>query len=87
MLSPNTESGGAGGFGVSAGADTNAGGKERKVGKLRSSAKAGPAVNERTKDEAADPISALFSSLMVGRVATLFIVLPPPERNQTFIAI
>jgi hypothetical protein len=86
ILSPNTESGGAGGFGVSAGADTNAGGKDRKDGKVRSSAKAGPAIIERTRDEAADPISALFSSLKVGRVAELFINLPP-ERIQTFVAI
>jgi hypothetical protein len=84
MVSPKTASGTGGGFGPSKGWDTNAG---RRDGKERSSAKAGPAVNERTKDEAADPISALFSSLMVGRVATLFINLPPAERIKTFIAI
>jgi hypothetical protein len=81
ILSPNTERGTGGGFGASKGADTNAGGGER------SNAQAGPAMNERTKDEAADPIKALFSSLMAGRVAALFIVLPPPERIQTSIAI
>jgi hypothetical protein len=87
ILSPNTESGGAGGFGVSKGADTNAGGGDGRDGRERSSAKAGPAINERIKDEAADPISALFSSLIVGRVAALFINFPPAERIQTFIAI
>jgi hypothetical protein len=75
MLSPNTESGTGGGFGASKGADTNAGGKER------SPAKAGLAINERIKDEAADPISALFSSLIGGRIAALFIVLPPHPKK------
>jgi hypothetical protein len=84
ILSPKTESGGVGGFGASKGADTNAGGRD---GKERSPAKAGPAINERIRDEAADPISALFSSHMVGRVATLFINLPPAERIKTSIAI
>jgi hypothetical protein len=84
MLSPNTESGGGGGFAASKGADTNAGGGD---GKERSPAKAGPAIIERTKDEAADPISALFSSLIVGRVTALFINLPPAERIKTSIAI
>jgi hypothetical protein len=78
------ESGGGGGFGASKGGDTNAGGGD---GMERSPAKAGPAINERVKDEAADPISALFSNRMVGRVATLFINLPPAERIETSIAI
>jgi hypothetical protein len=84
ILSPNTESGGGGGFGASNRADTNAGGGD---GRERSSAEAGPAIIERTKDEAADPISALFSSLSVGRVTALFINLPPAERIKTSIAI
>jgi hypothetical protein len=71
------ESGGGGGFGASGGAETNAGGGD---GRERSCAKAGPAIIERTREEAADPISALFSGLMVGRVAALFINLPPAER-------
>ena len=76
MLSPNTESETGGGFGASKGADTNAGGKER------SPAKAGLVINERITDEAADPISALFSSLIGGRIAALFIVLPPSEETR-----
>jgi hypothetical protein len=87
ILSPNTESGGGGGFGASEGAETNAGGGDGRDGRERSSAKAGPATIERTKDEAADPISALFSSLSVGRVTALFINLPPAERIKTSIAI
>jgi hypothetical protein len=77
MVSPKTASGTGGGFVPSRGWDTNAGMED---GKERSSAKAGPAIIERTKDEAADLISALFSSLIVGRVAALFINLPPAER-------
>jgi hypothetical protein len=84
MVSPKTASGTGGGFGASKGWDTNAG---RRDGKERSSAKAGQAIIDRTKDEAADPISALFSSLIAGRVTALFINLPPAERIKTSIAI
>jgi hypothetical protein len=87
ILSPNMESGGGGGFAASRGADTNAGGGDGRDGRERSSAEAGPAIIERTKDEAADPISAFFSSLLLGRVTALFINLPPAERIKTSIAI